>query len=67
MFEGGPGSKRRREKMAEFSGKVVIVAGGALGIGRTAARRLAARGASVVICSDREVQVERTVEERGRT
>jgi NAD(P)-dependent dehydrogenase (short-subunit alcohol dehydrogenase family) len=50
-------------KMAEFSGKVAIVAGGALGIGRAAARKLAAGGASVVICSDREDQVERTVEE----
>lgn len=49
--------------MAEFSGKVAIVAGGALGIGRAAARKLAAEGASVVICSDREDQVERTVEE----
>src|SRR5215208_5312518 len=49
--------------MAEFSGKVAIVAGGALGIGRAAARELAAGDASVVICSDREDQVERTVEE----
>jgi len=49
--------------MAEFSGKVAIVAGGALGIGRAAARKLATGGASVVICSDREDQVERTVEE----
>ena len=44
--------------MAEFSGKVAVVAGGALGIGRAAARKLAAEGASVVICSDREEQVE---------
>ena len=49
--------------MAEFSGKVAIVAGGALGIGRATARKLATGGASVVICSDREDQVERTVEE----
>lgn len=49
--------------MAEFSGKVAIVAGGALGIGRAAARKLTASGASVVICGDREDQVERTVEE----
>jgi len=49
--------------MAEFSGKVAIVAGGALGIGRAAARKLATGGASVVICSDREDQVERSVEE----
>ena len=53
--------------MAEFSGKVAIVAGGAQGIGRAAARKLAAGDASVVICSDHEVQVERTVEDRGRT
>lgn len=49
--------------MAEFSGKVALVAGGALGIGLAAARKLATGGASVVICSDREEQVERTVEE----
>jgi NAD(P)-dependent dehydrogenase (short-subunit alcohol dehydrogenase family) len=49
--------------MAEVSGKVAIVAGGALGIGRAAARKLAAGGASVVNCSDREDQVERTVVE----
>src|SRR3712207_3559525 len=52
--------------MAEFSGKVAIVAGGALGIGRAAARKLAAEGASVVICSDREEQAESTVTELGR-
>jgi NAD(P)-dependent dehydrogenase (short-subunit alcohol dehydrogenase family) len=43
--------------VAEFSGRVAIVAGGALGIGRAAARKLASEGASVVICSDREEQV----------
>ena len=47
--------------MAEFSGKVAIVTGGALGIRRAAARKLAREGASVVICSDREEQVEGTV------
>jgi NAD(P)-dependent dehydrogenase (short-subunit alcohol dehydrogenase family) len=49
--------------MAEFSGKVAIVAGGALGIGRAAARKLALEDASVVICSDREDQVEEAVAE----
>ena len=44
--------------MAEFSAKVAVVAGGALGIGRAAARKLATEGASVIICSDREEQVE---------
>src|SRR5215210_2846500 len=47
--------------MTEFSGKVAIVTGGALGIGRAAARKLATEGASVVICSDREEQVEDAV------
>ena len=47
--------------MAEFSGKVAIVSGGARGIGRAATRKLAGEGASVVICSDREEQVEETV------
>jgi NAD(P)-dependent dehydrogenase (short-subunit alcohol dehydrogenase family) len=49
--------------VAELSGKVAIVAGGALGIGRAAARRLAQDEALVVICSDREDQVERAVKE----
>jgi NAD(P)-dependent dehydrogenase (short-subunit alcohol dehydrogenase family) len=49
--------------MAEFSGKVAIVAGGARGIGRAAARKLALEDASVVICSDREDQVEEAVAE----
>lgn len=44
--------------MTEFSGKVAIVTGGALGIGRAAAQRLAQDDASVVICSDRKDQVE---------
>ncbi len=49
--------------MTEFSGKVAIVAGGALGIGRATAWRLAQHDASVVICSDRQDQVESTVAE----
>jgi NAD(P)-dependent dehydrogenase (short-subunit alcohol dehydrogenase family) len=48
---------------AEFSGKVAIVAGGALGIGRAAARRLAQDGATVVVCGDQEDQVEQAVAE----
>jgi NAD(P)-dependent dehydrogenase (short-subunit alcohol dehydrogenase family) len=48
---------------AEFSRKVVIVAGGALGIGRAAARKLAQDGAAVVICGDREAQVEQALDE----
>jgi NAD(P)-dependent dehydrogenase (short-subunit alcohol dehydrogenase family) len=47
--------------MAEFSGKVAVVAGGARGIGLAAARKLAREGASVVICGDREEQVEEAV------
>lgn len=49
--------------MAEFSGKAAIVAGGALGIGLAAARRLAQDEASVVICSDREDQVGQAVDD----
>jgi NAD(P)-dependent dehydrogenase (short-subunit alcohol dehydrogenase family) len=49
--------------MAEFSGRVAIVAGGARGIGRAAARKLALEGASVVTCSDQEDQVEEVVAE----
>lgn len=49
--------------MADFSGKVAIVAGGALGIGFAAAGKLAREGASVVVCSDQEDQVEEAVDE----
>ncbi len=49
--------------MNEFSDKVAIVAGGALGIGRASARRLALGGASVVVCSDREEQIREAIEE----
>lgn len=49
--------------MTEFSDKVAIVAGGALGIGRASARRLALGGASVVVCSDRKEQVGAAIEE----
>jgi NAD(P)-dependent dehydrogenase (short-subunit alcohol dehydrogenase family) len=55
------------ESMAtEFSGKVAIVAGGALGIGRAAARRLAQDDASVVICSDQKDQVDQAVDDLHR-
>ena len=43
--------------MIDFSGKVVIITGGGLGIGRGAAKNLAEKGASVAICSDREDQI----------
>lgn len=46
--------------MADLAGKVAIVTG-ALGIGLAAARKLAADGASVVVCSDRGNQVEEAV------
>jgi NAD(P)-dependent dehydrogenase (short-subunit alcohol dehydrogenase family) len=49
--------------MTDFDGKAAIVTGGALGIGQAVARKLAEEGASVVICSDREDQVEEAVEE----
>ena len=44
--------------MTDFDGKTAIVTGGALGIGQAVAKKLAEEGASVVICSDREDQVE---------
>ena len=49
--------------MADFSGKAANVAGGAVGMGRATAQKLAAEGASVVICSDRLDQVEGTAAE----
>ena len=54
--------------MSDFSGKVVIITGGGLGICRGAARNLAEKGASVAICSDREDQIktaEASLQEEG--
>jgi NAD(P)-dependent dehydrogenase (short-subunit alcohol dehydrogenase family) len=45
----------------EFTGKVAIVTGGSLGIGRAAAGRLALGGASVVVNGRRPEHVEETV------
>jgi NAD(P)-dependent dehydrogenase (short-subunit alcohol dehydrogenase family) len=47
--------------MGNFSGKVAIVVGGALGIGFAAARKLVQESASVIVCSDQEDQAEQTV------
>ena len=47
----------------EFASKVAIVAGGSLGMGKAAARRLAAGGASVAICGRRQASVQETVAE----
>jgi NAD(P)-dependent dehydrogenase (short-subunit alcohol dehydrogenase family) len=49
--------------MADFDGKVAIVTGGSLGIGRSTAKKLAEEEASVILCSDHEDSVEETVEE----
>lgn len=46
----------------EFEGRVAIVAGGSMGIGRAAAERLAAGGAQVVVCARREDAVVETVD-----
>ena len=46
--------------MADLAGKVAIVTG-ALGIGLAAVRKLASDGVSVVVCSDRENQVDEAV------
>src|SRR5438067_769886 len=47
----------------EFAGKVAIVAGGSLGMGKAAARLLAERGAQVVICGRRDEVVRQAVAE----
>jgi NAD(P)-dependent dehydrogenase (short-subunit alcohol dehydrogenase family) len=43
--------------MDEFDGKVAVVTGGSLGIGRAAARRLAEGGAAVVLCGHDDTSV----------
>jgi NAD(P)-dependent dehydrogenase (short-subunit alcohol dehydrogenase family) len=45
----------------DFAGKVAVVAGGSLGIGRAAAIRLAAGGASVVLAARRQNAVDEVV------
>jgi NAD(P)-dependent dehydrogenase (short-subunit alcohol dehydrogenase family) len=50
----------KEKDVADLVGKVAIVTG-ALGIGLAAGRKLASDGASVVVCSDREEQVEEAV------
>jgi NAD(P)-dependent dehydrogenase (short-subunit alcohol dehydrogenase family) len=50
----------KEEDVADLVGKVAIVTG-ALGIGLAAGRKLASDGASVVVCSDCEEQVEEAV------
>lgn len=45
----------------EFAGKVAIVAGGSLGIGRAAAIRLAAGGAQVVVAARRQEAIDNAV------
>jgi NAD(P)-dependent dehydrogenase (short-subunit alcohol dehydrogenase family) len=49
--------------MAELTGKVAVVAGGSLGIGRACARRLAADAAAVVLCGHDDASVEDAVGE----
>jgi len=49
--------------VTEFSEKVAVVAGGARGIGRAAARKLATEGAAVIICSDQEDQLREALAE----
>jgi NAD(P)-dependent dehydrogenase (short-subunit alcohol dehydrogenase family) len=45
----------------ELTGKVAVVTGGSLGIGLAAARRLAAAGASIVLCGHDDASVEQAV------
>src|SRR6266436_7738020 len=51
------------ERMTRFAGKVVLVTGGAQGIGRGIAERFAAEGAGVVIFDIEKETLNRTVEE----
>jgi NAD(P)-dependent dehydrogenase (short-subunit alcohol dehydrogenase family) len=49
--------------VAELDGKVAVVTGGSLGIGRATARRLAQEGAAVVLCGHDESSVEEALAE----
>jgi NAD(P)-dependent dehydrogenase (short-subunit alcohol dehydrogenase family) len=49
--------------VAELDGKVAIVTGGSLGIGRATARRLAEAGAAVVLCGHDDDSVDDTLAE----
>jgi NAD(P)-dependent dehydrogenase (short-subunit alcohol dehydrogenase family) len=49
--------------MADFAGKVAVVTGGSLGIGRACVRRLAVGGAAVVFCGHDDTSVEDAVAE----
>jgi NAD(P)-dependent dehydrogenase (short-subunit alcohol dehydrogenase family) len=49
--------------MAELDGKVALVTGGSLGIGRATARRLAGEGAAVVLCGIDDASVEEALAE----
>jgi NAD(P)-dependent dehydrogenase (short-subunit alcohol dehydrogenase family) len=49
--------------MSELDGRVVVITGGSLGIGRAVATLAAQHGARVVLCADDEAAVQRTVAE----
>jgi NAD(P)-dependent dehydrogenase (short-subunit alcohol dehydrogenase family) len=49
--------------VAELDGKVAVVTGGSLGIGRATARRLAQEGAAVVLCGHDDPSVEEALAE----
>ena len=52
-----------QDQEQDFAGKVAVVTGGSLGMGKAAARRLARGGAAVVICGRRQDAVDGTVAE----
>jgi dehydrogenase/reductase SDR family member 7B len=50
-------------KLAEFSGKVVVITGGSSGIGLSLAKRLLAAGAKVIVTGRNEKKLEKTTQE----
>src|SRR5712664_4408464 len=64
-MEAGTGHKSRMniKKLLDLSGRVAIITGGSVGLGRQMAEGLAEMGANVVLCARKKERCERAAEE----